>query len=378
MLSLPNAILGLSGFNHRAIVTLCRDSEARGVPLYLVASGDSDPILQTSYAARVILKRNTQKLELDDLLGWIHVLRHRHMHRRVMIAPSSEFLNRLILRHRSVLEAAGAVIPLVDERLYSSISDKYAFGAMCQAHGLDVPEELTTPPDTYPYVAKPLRYAGTLGKQLKPHLILAPPDRAKFEREERADDFYFQVYVFGRSVYLLAHISRNGRTLSLSQENLIQQRGGGSIVLARRSNFHHSPEALAYLKMLQTEGFHGLVMIELRQDPATGRCVMIEANPRMWGPMQFALDNGTDLFGELWGDAFGEVAPKLPHKTPPGGGAYYFWSGGLVHASQPYAFHQYDSGRFLEEYAAIAACDLFNREDTRALHQQGLDWTPND
>ncbi|MBN8486619.1 MAG: hypothetical protein J0M20_02635 [Burkholderiales bacterium] len=376
MATQPHAILCLSGYNQRAVVALCRDSAARGVPLYLAANGATDPILRTSYAERVLVTREQPALTLDALLDWIGTLRRQHRHTRVMIAPSSEFLNRFALRHRAALEDAGAVVPLVDEALYARISDKHSFGAMCQAHGLAVPEELPQPPAAYPFVAKPLRYAGADGRQLKPHLILGPNERARFEREEQAADFYFQAFATGRSLYLLAHLGRDGRTQSLSQENLLQQRDGGSIILARRSGFHHTSEAGRYLAMLRAEGFHGLIMVELRQALDSGRCVMIEANPRMWGPMQFALDNGLDLFGGLWRDAFGAEPPPRPDVPPPGGGAYYFWSGGLVPASQPYAFHQYDSARLLDEHAAIAACDLFDRDDTRALHHHELSPTP--
>lgn len=376
MASAPHAILCLSGYNPRAVVTLCRDAAARSWPLYLAARGAHDPIFRTTHAERVLVTRDTEALTLDALRGWITTLRQQHGHQRVMIAPSCEFLNRFMLRERAALEAAGAVVPLVDEALYARISDKHSFGAMCQAHGLAVPEELPQAPAGYPFVAKPLRYAGADGRQLKPYLILGPAERARFERDERATDFYFQAFAPGRSLYLLAHLGRDGRIVAGAQENLLQQKDGGSIILARRSDFHHSAEAARYLAMLREEGFHGLIMVELRQDLDSGRCVMIEANPRLWGPMQFALDNGLDLFGGLWRDAFGSEPAPRPAATPAGGGAYYFWSGGLVPASQPYAFHQYDAARLLDEHAAIAACDLFDRDDTRALHLHELSPTP--
>jgi predicted ATP-grasp superfamily ATP-dependent carboligase len=372
----PHAILCLSGYNPRAVVALCRDAAARGWPLYLVARGRQDPIFRTTHAERVLVTRDTDTLTLDALLGWIATLRQRHGHAQVMIAPSTEFLNRLLLRERAALEAAGAVVPLVDEALYARISDKHSFGAMCQAHGLAIPDELPQPPATYPFVAKPLRYAGADGRQLKPHLILGPAERARFEQNERTADFYFQAFATGRSLYLLAHLGRDGRAVVGAQENLLQQKDGGSIILAQRSDFHWTDEAGRYLAMLRAEGFHGLIMVELRQDLDSGRCVMIEANPRLWGPMQFALDNGLDLFGGLWRDAFGSEPTPRPTLPAPGGGAYYFWSGGLVPASQPYAFHQYDAARLLNEHAAIAACDLFDRDDSRALYHHELSPTP--
>lgn len=360
-------LMCLSGHNIRAVVALCRWAASRGVPVHLAARDADDPIWHTDHAARVFVQRASPALSLPELLGWVHGLRAQHDLDRLIIAPSTEFFNRFLLRHRAAIEAAGAVIPLVDEALYERISDKEAFAAMCRAHGIAVPAEHPAMPEHLPFVAKPRRYLGADGQQLKPHLVLSPTDRAAFQHAHSPADFFYQEFVEGQSLYLLAHIARSGEVTATAQENLMQQPQGGSIVLARGHEFHAEPAAKPYLDMLVSAGFHGLVMIEVRRCVHSGRAVMIEANPRMWGPLQFMLDRNVDPFTPLLRD-HGMSLPlrEVQEPTLP----YYFWSGGL--AQQPCAFHNFSADDFLARYPAIAACDLFLREDSRRLHRHEL------
>jgi hypothetical protein len=107
-------------------------------------------------------------------------------------------------------------------------------------------------------------------------------------------------------------------------------------------------------------------MIEIRRCARTGRCVMIEANPRFWGPFQFTLDQGVDLltpFFSEYGLTALLVAPFPRH-------SHYFWSGGLSCADVPPAYHNYSAERFCAERTLVTASDLFNRADTLRLYEQ--------
>lgn len=363
-------VVALSGHNIRAVVALCRWAAGAGVPVHLAARDAADPIYLTSHAQRVFVQRRSPALELAEIAGWIARLREQHRYEQVVIAPSTEFFNRFLLRHRAAIEAAGGIVPLVDEALYERVSDKEAFAAMCAAHGLPVPAVFDTLPDRLPFVAKPRRYSGRTGMQVKPYLVLSEADREKFLRREAIEDFFFQEFVEGQSLYLLAHIARNGRVVASAQENLVQQAEGGSIVLARAHEFHREPEARRYLAMLIEAGFHGLVMVEVRRCRRTGRAVMIEANPRLWGPLQFMLDRQADALAPLFADHGIEVeAPAPRHAERP----YYFWSGGLARRAPWCVFHDgYSPQAFVEDYRRIAECDLFAREDSLPLHRHEL------
>jgi hypothetical protein len=362
-------VMSLSGHNHRAVVALCRWGAAAGVPVHLVARNAGDPLYLTDHASQVFVQRRSAALDVDEVATWIHHLCRQHGYQQVVIAPSTEFFNRFLLRHRSAIEAAGGIVPLVGEALYEQVSDKHAFAAMCAARGIPVPAVFDGLPEHLPFVAKPRQYLGVGSAQVKPYLIFTPAEREKFLQREAVADFFFQEFVEGESLYLLAHISRSGEVTARAQENLMQQAGGGSIILARSHAFHQEPEAGPYLDMLTAAGFHGLVMVEVRRCRRTGRAVMIEANPRMWGPQQFMLDQQADPFTPLFADHGVEVAaPVLPGQAYP----YYFWSGGLSPTLPPCTFHNFSADRFVADYPRIAASDLFARDDTRRLHQHEL------
>ena len=364
-----HGLMCLSGHNHRAVVALARWALLTRVPLHLVGAGARDPVALTDHGAHVFVQRESTALDLGEIRAWIATLRERHGYERVVIAPSTEFFNRFLLRHRREIEAAGGIVPLVDERLYARVSDKLAFAELCASVGIAVPAVFGQLPTQGSFVAKPRRYLGAAGRQLKPRLVRDDEDREAFLRTEELDDYFFQEWVEGESLYLLAHLTRDGRATLSAQQNLMQQAGGGSIVLARAHDFHLEPDAQPYLKLLRDIGFFGLVMIEVRRCARSGRAVMIEANPRMWGPQQFMLDRGVDPFTPLFAEHGVEV-PRPWHSAEPG--RFYFWSGGLAAMHGDCTFHQYSAEQFVADYAAIAVADLFARPDSHRLQRHEL------
>lgn len=362
-------LMCLSGHNHRAVVALARWATATGVPLHLVGSGRDDPLALTDHGQHIFVQRESLALDLPETCAWIGALRDRHGYDRVVIAPSTEFFNRFLLRHRRDIEAAGGIVPLVDEALYARVSDKQAFAELCAANGIAVPAVFDALPRRAPFVAKPRRYCGADGRQLKPRLVGTEAEREAFVRDGSGSDYFFQEWVEGQSLYLLAHLARDGRATLSAQENLMQQGGGGSIVLARAHDFHREADAGPYLRLLRGIGFHGLVMIEVRRCARSGRAVMIEANPRMWGPQQFMLDRGVDPFEPLFADHGIDVAR---HWQSSGQGHFYFWSGGLSPRHGTCTFHGYTAQQFVADYVAVAAADLFARPDSLRLHRQEL------
>jgi predicted ATP-grasp superfamily ATP-dependent carboligase len=359
----------LSGYNQRSVIACCRWAAQRKVPVHVAARGPADPIYLTSYADAVFLQRATQNLEIDDLCDWIQALKQQHGYEHVLIAPSTEYFNRFLLGGLDRIRSAGGIVPLAQRPIYETVSDKFAFGELCRAHGIDVPQELPTAPATFPYVAKPRTYASARLAQIKPYLIYSSEQHQRFMELESAEDFYFQEFVHGRSIYLLSHIAKSGIATSYAQENLIQQAHGGSVVLARAHDFHTSPLAGQYLDMLRSIGFHGLVMVEVRLCERTGRYFMIEANPRMWGPLQFVVDNQIDLIGALVSD-HGFDVPAI-HENPMHQ-PYYFWSGGLARNQQPFAYHNYSAQAFVDDYQQLVSADVFRRSDTLRLFDQEL------
>ncbi len=358
------AVLVLSGYNIRAVIAFCRWADAHGINFHLVARNDADPIFLTRYRNRVILTRENPDLKPVLLRSWIEAAIRQFGYRRVLVLPVSEYFNRALLAYRDEIEGEDCVIPLVERELYERISDKEKFARLCASYGLDIPDEYETMPERPPFVAKPRGYFSRTGRQLAPQLIRNQTDLARFRQEQDARDFFFQEFVNGRNLYLLAYISKTGNDLMFSQENLMQQSGGKSIILARKSEFHTTAVALRYIDMLHDINFSGLIMIEVRQEMDTGRYKMIEANPRLWGPMQFIVDNDIDLFGQMLAEHGFEVPASSiqPRHTD-----FYFWSGGISKAAQPVAFFNYSADQFVADLPDLRSQDIFFRHDTLNL-----------
>jgi predicted ATP-grasp superfamily ATP-dependent carboligase len=213
------------------------------------------------------------------------------------IAPSTEALNRFLLEHRAAFEAINCVIPLIDKDLYEKLSDKYAFCRLCEQHAITIPKESPNMEElVVPFVAKPKTYF-TKSRRFSPHLFCRKQTNIRFSQTYQPTDFYYQQYITGESYYLLYYVDRQGKVYAFSQQNLLQQPHGKSIVAAKTSTVHEKPISQAYESMLLTIGFRGLIMIEIKKEGDT--YYMIEANPRFWGPSQL-LSSQHEFFHRIF------------------------------------------------------------------------------
>ena len=350
-----------SGYNSRAVIAFARAMAHQEVPFCLVARDGADEILRTRFANRVAAIRPDRSLDPQRLAALLDEVRERTGFGRLVLAPTTESLNRVFLEHRELFASGGVDVPLVAQKLYRELSDKLPFTELCRAHGIAVPAAIDDPRQApLPFVAKPIAY--DLVNPVAPMLICKEEERRAFVARPDMDRFFLQSYVGGRSLYLLLHVGLDQQVLSFSQENFIQQPHGKSIVAACPSDFHHSEEAARYVSMLLAVGFRGLAMIEVREHQ--GRFAMIECNPRMWGPSQLFVDAmGTNLF-EAFARDHGfpcSVRPLLARTD-----CRYFWFGGLLDALQGNSsptFHAYSARRLAAELPIWMENDIFRRED---------------
>lgn len=362
-----------SGYNFRAVIAFCRFAADSCIPFEIIACGQDDPVFATGFANRVSAVRNDNALSLDELDTILRGIMDRSGLGKLHILPSSEYLNRFFLEHRDRFAEIGVEIPLCGKDLYGRISDKLSFTEMCVSAGLEVPAELDLEDvSTYPVVIKPKAYFSPKGEvQFKPMLIESERQHKEALEKLDLDEIYHQEFVQGASHYLLYFVSSHGNHVRFSQKNLIQQADGGSILAAIPANLHMDPIADQYLDLLVSEGFHGLIMIELRSQGS--RHVMIEANPRLWGPSQFFVDMDIPIFAQLAKDlgysteSSGKTASVSPER--------YFWNGGMVAnaaGGKSIAFHEYDTEAFVREYHLWQKSDVFLRPDSLTFYQQEI------
>lgn len=194
-----------SGYNQRAVIAFLRTLKENRVSNYgIVASSNEDPIFQTGYAHKVVYVRKNKLLSLQEICSAIKVAYGIYKENNCIIVPSTEALNRFLLKNRIFLEEQGCCIPLVSEKLYESISDKEDFWKICYKNGLCVPK-LVKLNKTYsePFVAKPKKYFASNGNVYSPVIVRTEKDFVEFREKYSESDFNYQEYVNGISYYLL-------------------------------------------------------------------------------------------------------------------------------------------------------------------------------
>jgi hypothetical protein len=353
-----------SGYNERAVIAFLRVLRQHHIDSFVVANGSDDRIFSTQFSDRVSFTRQSPELTCDGVSEALDAVRNNVPDHDLVLAPSSEALNRFFLANPRILSNRGIRFPLVSKELYLQISDKLSFSSLCRSCDIRVPEVVLYPEIcALPFVAKPVSY--DVADPASPRLVMTEKDRESLLNCPEFSKYYFQQFVEGRSVYLLLHISRNGVVHAFSQENLIQQPDGKSIIAAVASDFHLSEAAQVFIQMLKTILFHGLIMIEVRVNDAG--CYMVEANPRFWGPSQFFVDAMSfDLF-----DAFlAHQGAELREYKVGDAGARYFWFEGLletIKTGKALAFHNYAAETLAIDFSEWLASDIYRREDTMRL-----------
>lgn len=360
-------LLIFSGYNPRAVYAYLRTINNNGIPYAIIASSEEDSILSTSYKDKVLYIRHKKELDYPDIANGILTIKNIIQADSLLIAPSTEGLNRFLLDARADLEALGCIIPLVNKETYETISDKAAFSELCTKYGILIPREVNISKDSLPFVAKPRKYCSpNTQKALSPIIIKNLNDLESFNAKYDISDFYFQEYIDGKSIYLLYYFDRYGECYKFSQENLIQQPGGKSIVAAISADYHNGATSAEYEHLFQCERYRGFVMIEVRQH--NEKDYMIEANPRFWGPSQLFVDAGFNFFEVFLYDYYlRSVPPVFPQNIK---ATKYFWYGGFLEAMKrnlKVDFYNKNEKKLLDELSEWISHDIYNRDDTEYI-----------
>jgi predicted ATP-grasp superfamily ATP-dependent carboligase len=126
----------------------------------------------------------------------------------------------------------------------------------------------------------------------------------------------------GIGIFALYH---EGRAVSFFSHRRLRERPpwGGVSVLSE--SVPVSPAARAHATTLLDDlGWHGVAMVEFKQDERDGELKLMEINGRFWGSLQLAIDAGVDFPALLVGGVRdGRFAPQSPYRV--GVRSRWFW-----------------------------------------------------
>jgi predicted ATP-grasp superfamily ATP-dependent carboligase len=202
-----------------------------------------------------------------------------------------------ILKQKKIFNGSLSYMGNYDD--YQKLHKKDLLQKIAKSLGIDTPvnykdiEAAKTP-----FVAKPIE--GSSAKGVK-YFRDGKPDIPSFE----SDTYVFQEYVEGSgcgySVY-----ARDGQILTGYGHKRLAEfpiTGGSSIY---RKSFCIDEMKEAAQKILQKIKWTGFAMFEFKHTK-TGRLVLIEVNPRIWGSFNQGLQNGTNYFEPVLGQAQREL-----------------------------------------------------------------------
>lgn len=360
-------IVIFSGYNQRAIIAFLRCLSRNNISNYtIVASSSNDPIFKTQYKGKVFYTRQIKELNFDEIKSILERIKAISKE-KILIAPSTEALNRFFLSNRDVFEKLGCIIPLVNEDLYKIISDKNSFWKLCKDKGLLVPKIINLS-NVFkdPYVAKPKEYLSHNGIVYSPILVTNQDIHNDFVSHYPTSDFDYQEFLSGESYYLLFYFSNDGFVYKYSQQNIAQQPNGKSILIAQSSDIHKQKISDEYVDLLNSLNFRGFIMIELRK--YNNAYYMIEANPRFWGPSQLFEDANAKLFDYFLAD-YNYMDKSLIVLKP--NFANYFWSGGFKDSAEKdndCSWLIKNKVSILKNINQYKKYDVYNRLDTIGIY----------
>lgn len=362
---LSKVIIILSGYNQRAIISFIRVLNKNNIPFRIITIGSDDPINKTIYSQNIILERKSKELRINLFIEIANKLLKDNTFKKGVILPSSEFLNQFLIKNITALEKLNFEIPLVKENVYNTISNKYSFTAICRNNGVFVPREFSVFPK-FPFVAKPKSSTSSTGHSLYPYIIENSQKLLFFRTNENIDDFFFQEFIGGNSIYLLFYFKKNGEVIKFSQENFIQQANGKSIIFSKSSKYHENKIVNNFIEIFNKLGYFGPLMVEVKLFKQN--FYMIEANPRIWGPSQLFVDSNIPIFENYISDIGFRI--EIPSKKSIDS-MDYFWLGGMLpsfsQTKNDVVLHNYSWRKFAFDFPTLLLHDVYRRKDTENI-----------
>lgn len=296
-------IIVLADQNQRAAVAIFRSLKASGVECLPIFSVDTK-VSRTFIGRSGFCSFKGRIYRYDDSSEHAFIGSLCEISKEVgecVLFPVGERLLRWAIGRKDDLSRGGVIVPTVDLDRYLAVSNKSSFIDLAEVAGLARPRELEALPALFKhkFVVKGKR--GNEGESS----VLSAPILVESEESFRGlidlnldlSKHLIQEFIDGPSYYYCALYDQGEKLSFFSQKTLAQEPDGKSVIKAHPVSL---PDELVRCLdgMMRSLRWYGVAMIEIKR--ANGRWYAIECNPRFWGPLQLAVDNGVDFPLHLW------------------------------------------------------------------------------
>jgi len=290
MLEKKPLVVIFTGANERAIGAFCRSLQREHIDFVLITRNAKDLLYHTRLRRHLFAQRTLDSLDENEFKRLLLDVKTHYPERALTVAPSAESINRLLLGMQEWMHHEGIQGINVSSQIYELFSDKEKLLAAAVKAGLEIPpliEHLSE--SQLPFVLKPKVESIAKGQRIYPLLVRNAAEYVEHVASYDATRYLIQRYIDGQSFYYL-YFRNDVGVLALYQRNIAQQAAGKSIVAAELVSCPNSATDQRLRALLEQYEYRGFIMFEVME--SAGQHFLIEANPRMWGPMQLALENG--------------------------------------------------------------------------------------
>ncbi len=279
-------------------------------------------------ASRYCAERVVYPDPITNSAGFVDRLAELVREQRIdVLMPVADITTFLVTRHRDRFGPSCAV-PFADADVVDRAADKASLMNMAVRLGVPVPafvvvssrDEVPDVPFGFPLVVKPWKSRLMTSRGWMSSSVSYARTREALVQDLAArPDHEFPVMLQerivgdGKGVFACY---QHGHPVAYFSHRRLRERPpwGGVSVLCESAPL--SPVAQDFATRLLDElGWHGVAMVEFKQDVRDGQPKLMEINGRFWGSLQLAIDAGVDFPALLLQVARGEApGPQAPYR----------------------------------------------------------------
>ncbi len=225
------------------------------------------------------------------------------------VFPISDIAMHVIGPTKAEFEKYTAM-PVPDYDMFESISDKYGLMRQAMALGIPVPKTIFIPEgkidsvldqiDAFPVVVKPgcsLVKHGNGWQKTSVQYANNSDDLVDLYRRHQylRGPSLIQRRVVGQGKGLFVLMKRGVPLGMFAHRRLREKPPSGGVSVLRESIPLDKGLTDPALRLLQMASWHGVAMVEFKEDQLTRVPLLMEVNGRFWGSLQLAIDAGIDF-----------------------------------------------------------------------------------
>ncbi|MFL6280848.1 MAG: ATP-grasp domain-containing protein [Vicinamibacterales bacterium] len=325
--SVPTTVFVTDG-NERPALAIVRALGRRGLKVIV---GDSDGVSLASMS-RYCAGHVTYPSPNQDRAGFDRFLIDFISRGGIdVVLPVTDVTTHAVCTHQDAIHeyAATAVPPLA---AFNAGSDKAALVAQAQTCGVPVPRTHVIQSGRelpallfdleYPVVVKPSRSrvpadGGWVNATVR--YADSPEElRDLYARTAYLRSFpsLLQQRIVGPGAGIFLLFDRGRLVAEFGHRRLREKPPAGGVSVLRESTAVDSTLREFALRVFGPIGWHGVAMMEFKQDSRTGTQFLMEINGRFWGSLQLAIDAGVDFPHLVCQLALGQAPETVPVYRP--------------------------------------------------------------